>query len=53
MLTRKDFVSMAATIALLKPIVREAKAKEYAKVAAKSNPRFNKIRFLVACNVKP
>lgn len=53
MMTRKDFVAMASTIALIKPIAdRKQVAERNANFCKLSNKRFNKAKFMAACGVK-
>lgn len=53
MMTRKHFVAMAATIALIKPIAdRKQVAERNAKFCKLSNKRFDKARFMAACGIK-
>lgn len=53
MMTRKDFIAMASTIALIKPMAdRKATAERNAEFCKKSNPRFDKAKFMAACGIK-
>jgi hypothetical protein len=52
MMTRKDFVVMAATIADITDAAERAKfAMNLLPTLKASNPRFNEAKFLAACNV--
>lgn len=53
MMTRKHFKLIAEAISKIKNLAERKELAEFnAKVAAESNPRFNKVRFFAACNVK-
>jgi hypothetical protein len=52
MMTRKDFKRIADNIKTLSnPDARFDAAKAMADVCAISNPRFNRVKFLLACGV--
>lgn len=52
MLTRKDFVIVAEIIAKLEdPTERKEMAEKHAVAFKKNNPRFDRSRFMTACNV--
>ena len=53
MMTRKDFVLVAQTISHIKNVdKRKEMAELNATAFARSNPRFDRSKFLAACNVK-
>ena len=49
-MTRKHFKLIAETIANLPESMRGVVAREFADMLAGTNPRFNRGRFLEACN---
>jgi len=53
-MTRKDFSLLAEVIANLSfdEDVRAGIAEDFANALAQTNPRFNKDRFIAACNGK-
>lgn len=52
MMTRKDFKRRAADISALdNPVDREKIANMAADECAASNPRFDRVKFLLACGV--
>jgi hypothetical protein len=53
MTTRKDFVRIAATVANIRNVVRRRQeALAWSKRLIVVNPRFDRKRFIAACNVK-
>jgi hypothetical protein len=53
MTTRKHFVAVAQTVAAITdPRKRAELAQHHAAIFAADNPRFDRARFLSACNVK-
>jgi len=51
-ITRKHFQVVASTVsAILNESERKKQAEFHAKIFADNNPRFDKSRFLVACNL--
>ena len=53
MSTKKDFIRAAQTVALISNAqARRAQAETLANEFAAQNPRFDRARFLAACNVK-
>lgn len=53
MQTRKHFIAAAELISRIEnPAERKALAEHNATLFAKDNPRFDKARFMAACNVE-
>ena len=53
MLTRKDFILMAEQVKAIENVRRrKAMAEHTAEICAKSNPRFDRPKFLAACGVE-
>jgi len=51
-MTRKTFITMAAAIAEIKPKNKRKQLAEFnAGEFAKSNPRFDRARFMAACGL--
>ena len=54
MTTRKHFVAVATTVAAITDKAKRRRlAEHHAAIFAADNPRFDRSRFLSACNVKP
>jgi hypothetical protein len=52
MMTKKDFIAMAKTVAtIVDPYARTQAAIGAAKVCSESNPRFDYAKFYYACGV--
>lgn len=52
MTTKKDFIAAARTIAAISaPKEKKAVANNFCTIFQNQNPRFDKIKFLNACNI--
>lgn len=50
-MTRKHFVAVAATVAAIEcKAMRKERAETFAATFAQANPRFDRARFMAACN---